>query len=324
MTRADRCTFTRRMTFDEAQLAVTASEQHGVFDRCQALDSGASPRLITSRLDTGRWSLLAPGVYSFPGHADSWRRRLWIAVLSAGPTATVGFQAAGRLHEVRPLAPDPVTLIVDRPRRHATASATWHRLDDLAPSDLMVLDGLRVTTPARTFVDLAAVLRRGRYEQVLEDAIVRGLVTVAEVGAVLGRVRRRGKPGVALTEQTLDLLGPGEGLARSELEKLLDGAIDLARLPTPSSEHPLPSVQCLTGFVDRCYPEAKWIIEAGGRKWHERRRNMVRDADRDTEAARCGYLTTRRMWEHLSSDPDGEARALADIYAQRVELFRPR
>jgi len=312
------------MTFDEAHLALTASEQQGVFRRDQAVEAGASSRIITSRLETGRWLLLAPGVYSFPGHADSWRRRLRTATLSAGPTAIVGFESAGLLHGMHPLRPDAVTLIVDRPRRHATASATWHRIDDLSPSDVMEIAGFRVTTPARTAVDLSAVLRLGRLEQVIEDAIVRKLVTVAEVGSVLSRVRRRGKPGVAATEQVLDVLGPGEGLTRSELEKLLDLAIDIAGLPAPTREHPLPSVQCLTGFVDRCFPEAKWIIEADGRKWHERRHNMVRDADRDTEAARCGYLTTRRMWEHLSSDPQGEARALAEIYAQRVELFRPR
>ena len=127
-----------------------------------------------------------------------------------------------------------------------------------------------------------------------------------------------------LAERTLDLLGPGEGLTRSQLEKLLDEALRLAGLPEPSREHPLPSVQCMTGFVDRYYPEARWIIEADGRKWHDRRLQMAKDSERDTEAARCGFLTTRRMWEHLSSDPVGCAEALADIYRERVALFAGR
>ena len=67
--------------------------------------------------------------------------------------------------------------------------------------------------------------------------------------------------------------------------------------------------------------EARWIIEADGRKWHERRRQMAKDSVRDTEAARCGHLTTRWMWEHLDSDPEGCAAALADIYRDRVALF---
>lgn len=312
------------MGTDEAQLQEIAARQHGSFSRAQALDHGATRRLVTSRLASGRWILVAPGVYSFPGHADTWRRRLWIATLHAGPDAVVGFEAAGVVQALAPIEPCGPTLLVDRGRRHAPEGVVWHRLDDLDPSHVEEVDGLKVTTVARTVVDLASVLRRGRFELVVEDALVRKRVTVADAGHVLGQVRRRGKPGVLLAEQTLDLLGPGEGLSRSELQKLLDDVLDLAGLPEPQREHPLPSVQGLVGFVDCCYPEARWIIEGDGRKWHERRRNMAKDAERDLEAARCGYQTTRRMWEHLKSDPHGSAVALADVYQQRLELLHAR
>ena len=312
------------MGTEEAQLQETAARQHGVFSRSQALDAGATRRLVSSRLTSGLWILLAPGVYGYPGHADSWRRRLWIASLNAGPSSVVGFEAAGVVQSLGPLPPGGPTLLVERSRRHAPDGVVWHRVDDLHPSHVEVIDGLRVTTVARTLVDLASVLRRGRYELLVEDAIVRRRAFVAEVGHLLGQIRRRGKPGVLLAEQTLDLLGPGEGLTRSELEDLLDDVLELAGLPEPRREHPLPSVQCLDGLVDRCFPEACWIVEGDGRKWHERRRNMARDAERDLEAARCGYQTTRRMWEHLSSDPHGSAAALADVYRQRLALVQRR
>jgi hypothetical protein len=309
---------------DERHLHELAARQHGVFSRAQALDAGATPRLVSSRLTSGRWILLAPGVYGYPGHADTWRRRLWIASLNAGPSSVVGFEAAGLVQSLGPLPPCGPTLVVERSRRHAPNGVAWHRLDDLDPSHIEVIDGLRVTTVPRTLLDLASVLRRSRYELVVEDAIVRRRASVAEVGHVLGSIRRRGKPGVLLAEQTLDFLGPGEGLTRSELEKLLDEVLELAGLPEPLREHPLPSIQGLRGFVDRCYPEACWIVEGDGRKWHERRRDMARDAERDLEAARCGYQTTRQMWEHLSSDPHGSARALADVYHQRLALVQRR
>lgn len=309
------------MGFDERALADMASSRFGLFTRSEAVDLGATASQIRSRHATGRWERAHLGVYSFPGHADSWRRRLWGALLSAGPSAVVGFQSAAQLHAFQPVEHDLITLIVGRVLRHATADATWHRLDDLLPSHLEAVDGFPVTTRARTIIDLAAVCRRGRFELMVEDAITRNLVTVADVGTVLGQIRRRGKPGVRLAEHTLDLLGPGEALGRSELEKLLAAALRLARLPEPSFEHPLPSVQAMTGFVDCCFPEAKWIIEADGRRWHERRTQMAKDSERDTEAARCGYLTTRRHWEHLAKDPEGCAAAFVDIYDQRVRLL---
>ncbi len=309
------------MTFDERALAEIAAQRCGLFTRGDAIDLGATPAQIRSRAGNGRWERQHTGVYSFPGHADSWRRRLWAATLAAGPSAAVGFQSAGQLHAFEPVERDQLTLIVDRALRHATAGATWHRLQDLRPSHVTFIDRFPVTTRARTIIDLAAVCRRGRFELMVEDAITRNLVTVADVGTVLGQVRRRGKPGVRLAEHTLDLLGPGEALGRSELEKLLGVALRLARLPEPSFEHPLPSVQAMTGFVDCCFPEAKWIIEADGRRWHERRTQMAKDSERDTEAARCGYLTTRRHWEHLANDPEGCAAAFVDIYDQRVRLL---
>lgn len=302
----------------DGRLFDTAAQQFGVFSREQALAAGATPRLITSRLASGSWRLEAPNVYGLPGHRSSWRRRLWTAYLGAGANACVGFQAAGRVHGLSGVPEGRPTLIVDRPRRHAPDGVVWHRLDDLEPTHVHLRNGLRVTTPARTLVDLAVVFGRGRLSHVVEDAIVKGLVDVASVGSVLGRVRRRGKPGVARLGDVLDLLGPGSGVPHSELERLLDRAIVLSGLPSPTHEHPLPSVQCLDGFVDRCFAGARLIVEADGRKWHERRRNMARDAERDIEAARGGFQTVRLMWEHLTSDPQGMAASLVDIHRVRL------
>ena len=299
-------------------IATKAASQFGVFSRAQAIDGGATPRLISSRLTSGRWVLEAPDVYGLPGHPDSWKRRLWIAFLTAGPTTIVGFEAAGRIHDLHPIAEGWVTLIVDRRVRYHPPGSIWHRLDDVEEDHVQVVDGFRITTPERTIVDLAGVQRLSRLSEVVEDTIVKRIVTVASVGSVLGRIRRRGKPGVHKLSDVLDLLGPGEGIPRSKLERLLDEVIELSGLPKPTHEHPLPSVQCLTGFVDRYFPEAHLIVEADGRKWHERRRNMARDAERDIEAARCGALTSRLMWEHLTTDPHAIARALVDIYRSRT------
>lgn len=312
------------MGVDESALAAIAERQCGVFSRADAQRHGATVDMIRSRIRGGRWERPAVGVLSFPGHPPSWQRNLWIASINGGASSVVAFEAAGLLHGMSPLVDGAVTMAVDRLRRHPMPGVTWHRIDDIRPWHVTIVDGMRVTTRARTVVDLGAVLRTKRFEEVFEDGITRSIVSVAEVGAVLSEVRRSGKPGVLRVEAALDLLGPGEGLSRSKLERLLDRAIELAGLPEPLREHPLPSTNGMAGFVDRYYPEARWIIEADGRKWHERRRQMARDADRDTEAARRGHLTTRRMWENLDSDPEGSAAALADIYRDRVALFAGR
>lgn len=224
------------MGLDEEALSDLAAGRHGVFTRADASEVGATPRQITTALANGRWLRCATNVYSYPGHADTLQRRLWIAALNGGDTAVVGLESAGQIHGFHALDRDRLTLIVDRPRRHAPDGVVWYRLEDLRPDHVTLVDGLAVTTVARTVVDLAAVLRNGRFEQLVEDGIVRGLFTIGEVGGMLAQVRRRGKPGVLRTEATLDLLGPGDGLSHLALEALLDHALALAALPDPHRE----------------------------------------------------------------------------------------
>ena len=304
----------------DARAELLASRQFGVVGRFQLVAAPSDEAAIASRLRTGRWREVGPGVYAYPGQSETWMRSLWISYLHAGPSAVVSHQAAARLRRIVGV-PRIISLTVERERRHVptwAGSARWHRLDDLAERDICVEQGLRVTTPARTIVDLAAVVRSQLLLSATEDAIVRKLTTHAELGSVLDRVRRKGKPGVLRMCSVLDELGPGNGIAPSKLDKALSRVVELSGLPAPRKEHPLPSVQCLDGFVDRYFPEALLIVEADGRKWHERRRNMARDRERDVEAARAGHQTVRFVWEHLVSDPRGSAAALVDIYSVRL------
>ena len=297
-----------------------ARKQMGLVARFQITGHPRAASFVNSQLRTRRWHEVAPGVYSHPGYPDSWKRALWISYLHAGSSAVVSHQSAGRLLRLTGVE-RTLSLMVERDHRHVRnrrGSARLHRLVDVAPSDVTMMSGMRATTAPRTLVDLATVVSRQALLHATEDAITRGLTTVAATGAVLERVRRRGKPGVAKMCSVLDQLGPGAAVAASKLDKALTHVINLSGLPTPIAEHPLPTVQCLDGLVDRYLPEALLIVEADGRKWHERRRNMARDRERDVEAARTGHQTVRFMWENLVSDPVGSAAALVEIHEIRL------
>lgn len=297
-----------------------ARQQMGVVARFQLVTGPADEAVVESRLRTGRWVEIAPGVYSFPGHRDSWSRSLWTSYLHAGPSAVVSHQSAAQLRSIKGIG-RTISLTVERNHRHVRKQASgvrWHRLDDLSADDIAIEQGMRTTTVPRTLVDLAAAVSRQQLLHATEDAVVRKLTTVAEVGATLERLRRKGKPGVTKMCTVLDELDKGDAISASALDKALSRVVKLSGLPAPTREHPLPSVQCLTGFVDRYFATALLIVEADGRKWHERRRNMARDRERDLEAARTGHQTVRFVWEHLVSDPDGSARALVDIHRVRL------
>lgn len=86
--------------------------------------------------------------------------------------------------------------------------------------------------------------------------------------------------------------------------------------PVPQFTH--PGRNPARGCVDFAYPDAKLIVEAAGRRWHQRIADLKRDRARDTEAARAGWLTMRFMWEELKGDPDDVGAAVAETRAHRI------
>ena len=117
----------------------------------------------------------------------------------------------------------------------------------------------------------------------------------------------------------LDERGPGLMAPASELEHLMLRALDAAGLPRPVAQHPFPGRQVIAGCVDAAYPDARIILEADGRRWHSRVRDLVRDRARDNEAARAGWQTLRFMTDELRSDPVGVAETVGETRRMRLE-----
>ncbi len=306
---------------DEDEFRRLSARQHGTFSLAQVRRLGATDATVNQRLASGRWTRLLPRVYGLAGHRDSWHRSLWAAHLNAGDDSVLATHTAARIHGAEEAFAGRVELLVRGARGKAPPGVTWRRTVDLVDDDIVVLDGLPpLTSPARTAVDMAALLGTARLRRLVESGVVEHRFTLVEVGAILGRIRRSGKPGVRRMCDVLDDLGPGERMARSELERVGDRLIDLAGLPAPVHEHPLPNERGRVGFVDRCWPRAKWIVEFDGRSWHDRRQQRLADADRRLEAAALGYETSQILWEHAHGDPERTVELLRSIHRSRMEL----
>lgn len=300
-------------------VAKLAADQRGLVTRQQAASSGMSARMVQRRVSNGLWLPALHGVYALAGTPADRLQAMWAAVLHAGDGSALGTHTAGRMHGFEEaVESDDIHLNVGHEKRHAPPGVIWHRQLDMAPWDAVVIDGLPVTSIARTGMDLAAIVSVTRLRRFVESAIVHRGIDVSVFGEVLARVRRSGKPGVRSMERVLDDVGPGSDLPHSELERLLDRVIELAGLPEPLHEHPLPGARDRAGFVDRCWPEVRLIVEGDGRRWHTRRQQISIDYERRTDSQTVGYQTTAFLWEALQGDADDSARKLRAIYDQRM------
>lgn len=303
-----------------------AAPQCFVLSRDQALAAGYDDGRLRNLLRAGDLEMLAPGVYGIPGVPDTYRRRLWVAWLAAGPAAVVSHEAAAHLHGFATFGvPGPVVVTVPHPLHARVAGAIVHQTTNLAPDHVTALDGLAVTTPARTIADLAALtsrrlrrLGRGRVERALDDAVAAGATTVVDVGLLVAGIARRGKLGICFLTRLLDDRGPGYVPPHSELERKLHELVAAAGLPPLERQAALPGEGDVWGRVDGRWADARIIVEADGRRWHTRVSDLARDHERDAAAAAAGWLVVRLLHEHIVGDPEGTAAQLRRIRAVRL------
>src|SRR4051794_10781187 len=108
------------------------------------------------------------------------------AVLAAGPDAVLGFRSAAALWGMRGSG----RIEVICPRRLRRPGIESHRIA-LAPDEVTVEDGIRVTAPARTLFDLGAVVGPDQLEHSFNEAEYRGLTSPVSLDALLARYPRR-------------------------------------------------------------------------------------------------------------------------------------
>ena len=287
---------------DEA-VARLASRQYGLFARAQAIELGVTARVLHRRLVARRWLPVSPGVYSVPGWPGSWRRSLMLACLDAGPGTAVSHEAAAALHRLATFAPGPIVITVLHGDHKRRGQPEVHQSTDLRPRDRVTVDGLPVTTVARTLFDLAATTHRWRYELALDDAHVRGSCRIDEVRALYDELRGPGKRGMKMLGQVLAERGAGYVPPASMLERRLLGVLARGGLPPPRRQYPLPWRAEAEGRVDFAFPAARVLIEADGRRWHTRMKDFEVDRARDNEALNNDWRPYRFTWSQITKRP---------------------
>jgi Protein of unknown function (DUF559)/Transcriptional regulator, AbiEi antitoxin len=306
------------------RIGTMAARQASAFSRKQALAAGATDPMIARRLRSGRWTRAHPGVYVLTGSSPSWIQDLWCAWLAAGPSATVTHESALRLQGVERAAHRPITLTVPHGSHARVAGVIVHQIDDLAPTYITSMNGLPVSRAARAVVEVAATVGERRLGAIVDDVVWGRRASLLRVSACLRQVARPGKPGIGKLARVLDARSDGPVPPGSDLERTMFGALAAGGLPAPDRQTPLPGRGLAEGLVDASYRDARVILEADGRRWHTRIRDLAKDHVRDAEAARVGWQTLRFVYEQIVEEPEEVCATVADVRSVRLALFDPR
>ncbi len=299
-----------------ARAAGTAAGQAGAIARSQIYDTGADRFCVRRWVRDRGLDDVGADVFVLPGAPDTLDRRRWIALLAAGPGSHLSHESAADLHRIAGIRRGLVVVTAAHPRHVRIPGGTLHQVDDHLPGHLTLVAGFPTTTPARTIVDLAAVVSWMRLSAAVEHVVVERQATFGAIAGVLREVRRRGKPGVHKLVAVLDARA-GEPPPASVLEAKLLRAAAMARVGVVR-QFPLPwAREPLVGLVDAAVPESRLILEADGRRWHARMQAMAHDRRRDREAVLAGWLPLRWVHEDLTDVPS-VAGEIAAIHRSRV------
>ena len=160
---------------DEQRLAGLARRQHGVVARRQLLALGFSESAIARRVRAQRLHSVHAGVYAV-GHPHVSRHGRWIAaVLACGPGAALGYATGAVAWSMRRGEPRLIEVVVPHATKRTRAGLLIHRHPGLTPEDVTRERGIRVTTPARTILDYAAVATNRELAYALDQAEIQEL-----------------------------------------------------------------------------------------------------------------------------------------------------
>jgi hypothetical protein len=140
------------------------ADQGGVFRRSQAIEIGYSRREIDGCLRSGRWSLIQRGIYSTADIISGRVGNPYLTQCAArrlvlGEDSVVSHESAAVLHQLPLLdkAPDVVRLTVSTAATPTRGQLEGRYVAALPAEHRGVLEGVPLTTPARTVIDLARI-----------------------------------------------------------------------------------------------------------------------------------------------------------------------
>ena len=295
-------------------IAVIARRQGGHIAHRQLKALGLSQKAIRHRIERGLLIAVFNQVYAVGHLPTNPIDRAHGALLACGPTAALSHRSAASLYGVFKDWRLPFEVIVSGDRR--PSGVRVRRSAMLAKRDICVHQGIRVTSPALTILQIAPATSEKRLTRAINALRLadRHRLTTSQLDDVLDRFPRH--PGARGLRPLVALL-PKEP-SRSDWED---------EWPPFAAAYDLPPYtmnERVCGHrVDVHFPSEQLIVELDGWETHQSREAFEEDRARDAEIlATAGIPTARLTHRQLHGAPAEHAARLHLILARRQEEVR--
>jgi hypothetical protein len=284
----------------ERRLGEVARRQHGVIAHAQLVGLGLSSSAIGVWAKRGRLHRVHRGVYAVGHLALTRNGRFMAAVLAAGEGAALSHFSAAVVWGILQDRGQMIHVTAEGRRRIRGVVVHVSPLE----GERVRRQGIVVTTPARTLVDLADVVRKPRtLERALDEAEYLDLDWQSATP-------RRGRRGYGLLSSVLAVHEPGTTRTLSELEEWFVEFCDARGIRRPAVNTVIEGYLC-----DFVWRDHRVIVETDGKRAHGTRRARRRDPIRDADLQIAGWRVMRIPSVRLSKEPDAVAEQLQKLLA---------
>jgi very-short-patch-repair endonuclease len=288
-----------------------ARAQHGVVTRGQLSALGLTRDGIKHRMARGRLHLVRRGVYAV-GRPELTPQGRWMAaVLACGGvgTAALSHSSAAALFKIGVEQAAAIEITTISAARIRPPSIRVHRRPALRDGWYGFYEGIPITSPAQTLIDLATRHGTVRMERAMNEADHLGLVRTDDLREALDG--HAGEPGVAKLRGIIDRAT--FRYTRSELERAFLPLAERAGLSVPRT-----SVYVNGYEVDFFFPELGWVVEADSLTYHRTAAHQKKDHERDQAHTAAGLTTLRFTHGQIKYEPEGVVRVLRATAAHRL------
>lgn len=176
-----------------------------------------------------------------------------------------------------------------------------HRVKPIYNKDRHTIDGVPVTSPARTLLDIASDPKTKLLGPAVNEGRIKRLVTNDSLQAVINRYPNMA--GIqALAAQLVD-----SSYSRSKAETLMKQLLETHNLPPAKQNQPL-----LGHEVDFIWPEHDLILEVNGFVFHSSRHKFDKDNSKVADLRLAGYDVIEVGWPQITKQPDLVSRLVRD------------
>ncbi len=248
------------------------SSQLGLVTREQAICAGLTERSVDHHLVNGSWLRVHPRVYRAAVAPSTSEQAQLAAVLACGTGSAVSHRAAAARRGTRVFSSFLVEVSVPGDGRPRLKGTVVHRMGDLQPDDIEILDGIPTTRAERTVIDLGMVVRQPTVERLMEEWLADRVVSVETLRRAIDRHAGNGRRGVGVARRALEARALGDEAGDSTDEHLVAFVLRQYGVPLPVYHHLVERSGQVLAELDYAYVPERLGIELFGYNPHTRTR----------------------------------------------------